>query len=127
MIILLNSQRAEAQYPRVLQDGSEDLENDHGSWPLQNIQMTNSLKMREYDFHFSWGGGSHKRGAWECRAAGRTHLAVARLRSAKTEQVYAMDPGGKDKADVSRKDLQPLSRPYGERAAARRPIGFFPP
>ena len=30
-----------------LQDGSGDLENNHGSWPLQNVQMANSLKMRE--------------------------------------------------------------------------------
>ena len=42
-----------------LQDGSNDLENNHGSWPLQNIQMANSLKMREYDFHLSFGSGSH--------------------------------------------------------------------
>ena len=42
-----------------LQDGSEDLENNHGSWPLQNIQMANSLKMREYDFHLSFGTGTH--------------------------------------------------------------------
>ncbi len=42
-----------------LQDGSEDLENDHGSWPLQNIQMANSLKMKDYDFHLAFGNGSH--------------------------------------------------------------------
>ncbi|MEO7652018.1 MAG: alpha/beta hydrolase-fold protein [Bryobacteraceae bacterium] len=30
-----------------LQDGSEDVENDHGSWPLQNIQMANSLKLKD--------------------------------------------------------------------------------
>ncbi len=42
-----------------LDDGSEDLENNHGSWPLQNIQLANSLKMRGYDFHFSFGGGTH--------------------------------------------------------------------
>ncbi len=42
-----------------LQDGSEDLENNHGSWPLQNIQLANSLKMRGYDFHLSWGNGTH--------------------------------------------------------------------
>lgn len=42
-----------------LQDGSGDLENDHGSWPLQNIQMANSLKMKGYDFHFSFGVGTH--------------------------------------------------------------------
>jgi enterochelin esterase-like enzyme len=42
-----------------LQDGSGDLENEHGSWPLQNIQMANSLKMRDYDYHLSWGTGTH--------------------------------------------------------------------
>jgi enterochelin esterase family protein len=42
-----------------LNDGSEDQETRPGSWPLQNIQMANSLKMREYDFHFSFGGGSN--------------------------------------------------------------------
>lgn len=42
-----------------LQDGSDDLENAHGSWPLQNIQMANSLKMMGYDYHLSWGNGTH--------------------------------------------------------------------
>lgn len=42
-----------------MSDGSEDLENEHGSWPLQNIQLANSLKMAGYDFHFSFQGGSH--------------------------------------------------------------------
>jgi enterochelin esterase family protein len=44
-----------------VQDGYNDLENEHGSWPLQNIQMANSLKMREYDFHFAFGNGTHTR------------------------------------------------------------------
>ena len=38
---------------------SDDLENTHGSWPLQNIQLANSLKMREYDFHFRFGMATH--------------------------------------------------------------------
>jgi enterochelin esterase family protein len=42
-----------------LQDGSEDLENRFGSWPLQNLQMANSLKMMDYDFHLSFGNGTH--------------------------------------------------------------------
>jgi enterochelin esterase family protein len=42
-----------------LNDGSEDQETPPGSWPLQNIQLANSLKLRGYDFHFSFGGGSH--------------------------------------------------------------------
>ena len=42
-----------------MNDGSEDQETRPGSWPLQNIQLANSLKMQGYDFHFSFGGGSH--------------------------------------------------------------------
>ncbi len=41
------------------QDGSEDMEAGSGSWPLQNIQMANSLKTKGYDFHFSFGTGTH--------------------------------------------------------------------
>ena len=40
-------------------DGSDDLENNHGSWPMQAIQMANSLKFREYDFHFRFGTAAH--------------------------------------------------------------------
>ncbi|MCX6627822.1 MAG: alpha/beta hydrolase-fold protein [Candidatus Solibacter sp.] len=42
-----------------MSDGADDLENDHGSWPMQNIQMANSLKLREYDFHFRFGTAAH--------------------------------------------------------------------
>ena len=42
-----------------MSDGSDDLENNHGSWPMQNIQMANSLKFREYDFHFRFGTAAH--------------------------------------------------------------------
>jgi enterochelin esterase family protein len=42
-----------------MSDGSDDLENNHGSWPMQNIQMANSLKLREYDFHFRFGTAAH--------------------------------------------------------------------
>lgn len=42
-----------------LEDGSYDLENAHGSWPLQNIQLANSLKMQGYDFKFSFGNAQH--------------------------------------------------------------------
>ena len=45
-----------------LQDGSGDLENNHGSWPLQNLAMANSLKMKDYDYHLSWGTGTHNGG-----------------------------------------------------------------
>ena len=42
-----------------MSDGTDDLENDHGSWPMQNIELANSLKMREYDFHFRFGLATH--------------------------------------------------------------------
>jgi enterochelin esterase family protein len=42
-----------------LSDGANDLENDHGSWPLQNIQMANSLKRMGYDFHFRFDEAAH--------------------------------------------------------------------
>jgi len=43
-----------------LQDGSNDAENEeYGSWPLANLRMANALKMKGYDFHFSFGKGTH--------------------------------------------------------------------
>jgi len=42
-----------------LQDGSEDLDLHYGNWPLNNIRMANALKAKEYDFHFSYGKGTH--------------------------------------------------------------------
>jgi enterochelin esterase family protein len=46
-----------------LQDGSEDQENDrYGSWPLANLRLANALKLKDYDFHFSFGKGTHNSG-----------------------------------------------------------------
>ncbi len=46
-----------------LQDGSEDLEQErYGSWPLANLRMANALKLKGYDFHFSFGKGTHNSG-----------------------------------------------------------------
>ena len=43
-----------------LQDGAEDQENPTaGSWPLSNIALANSLKIKRYDYHFSFGVGTH--------------------------------------------------------------------
>src|SRR5260370_35529532 len=42
-----------------MSDGADDLENSHGSWPMQNIQMANSLKLMDYDFHFRFGTAAH--------------------------------------------------------------------
>lgn len=42
-----------------LQDGSNDLDNLHGNWPLANQQMASSLKFKGYDYQFEFGDGGH--------------------------------------------------------------------
>src|SRR4029079_10286342 len=40
-----------------LQDGSADLDNLHGSWPLANQEMAAALKFAGYDYRFEFGDG----------------------------------------------------------------------
>jgi enterochelin esterase family protein len=42
-----------------LQDGSGDLDNQHGNWPLANQQMALALKYAKYDYQFVYGDGGH--------------------------------------------------------------------
>ncbi len=42
-----------------LQDGSNDLDNEHGNWPLGNQQMVQALRYKGYDLKFEYGGGAH--------------------------------------------------------------------
>jgi enterochelin esterase-like enzyme len=42
-----------------LQDGSHDLDNLHGSWPLANQQMAAALRFARYDYKFVFGDGGH--------------------------------------------------------------------
>lgn len=42
-----------------LQDGENDLDNLHGSWPLANRQMAASLEFAKYDYRFEFGDGGH--------------------------------------------------------------------
>jgi enterochelin esterase family protein len=42
-----------------LSDGADDQEAASGSWPLNNIQLANSLKLKGYDFHFRFGVSMH--------------------------------------------------------------------
>jgi enterochelin esterase-like enzyme len=42
-----------------LQDGSADLDNLHGLWPLSNKDMAAALKYAGYDFKFELGTGGH--------------------------------------------------------------------
>ena len=80
-----------------MSDGMDDLENEHGSWPMQNIQMANSLKLREYDFHFRFGTAAHG-GA---QAALDLPESLAWLwrdyDPTKTSQEFKIDPAEKEK------------------------------
>ncbi len=42
-----------------LQDGSNDLDNLHGNWPLANQEMAAALKFAGYDYRFEFGTGGH--------------------------------------------------------------------
>ncbi len=42
-----------------MQDGSNDLDNEHGSWPLANQTMATALRWKGYDYTFLFGQGFH--------------------------------------------------------------------
>ena len=42
-----------------MQDGSNDLNNEHGDWWLANLEMASALKFKGYEFKFEKGSGSH--------------------------------------------------------------------
>ncbi len=42
-----------------LQDGENDLDNEHGNWWLSNLQMEAALKFSGYDYKFVGGTGGH--------------------------------------------------------------------
>jgi enterochelin esterase-like enzyme len=80
-----------------LQDGSEDMENRQGSWPLQNIQMANALKIRDYDFHFVFGNGTHNHAQGESELPEEMQWLWRDYDPAKTEQTFEMEPAEKAK------------------------------
>ncbi|MBC8142738.1 MAG: esterase family protein [Armatimonadetes bacterium] len=42
-----------------LQDGSNDIDNQFGNWPLANQEMAAALKYAGYDYRFVYGQGNH--------------------------------------------------------------------
>jgi enterochelin esterase-like enzyme len=42
-----------------MQDGSNDLDNEHGNWWLANLEMESALKFKGYEFKFEKGSGTH--------------------------------------------------------------------
>jgi enterochelin esterase family protein len=81
-----------------LQDGSNDLENpNYGDWPMANIRMANSLKTREYDFHFSFGKGDHDSGHGAAQFPEEMMWLWRDYDAAKAEQQFTPDPAEKTK------------------------------
>lgn len=81
-----------------LQDGSNDLEEErYGSWPLANLRMANALKAKAYDFHLSFGKGTHNSGAGAAEFPEEMIWLWRDYDPAKTEQVYEMEPVEKSK------------------------------
>jgi enterochelin esterase family protein len=81
-----------------LQDGSNDQENDrYGSWPLANIRLANALKLKGYDFAFSFGEGTHNSGAGAAEFPAEMIWLWRDYEPSKTEQIYEIDPSEKSK------------------------------
>ena len=80
-----------------MSDGADDNESRAGSWPLQNIQLANSLKLQGYDFHFRSGEASHSpaQGALDMPEA--LAWMWREYDPAKTEQIYEMEPAERSK------------------------------
>jgi enterochelin esterase family protein len=79
-----------------MQDGADDLENRPGSLPMANIEMANSLKMQGYDYHFSFGVGTHNQAQGAAELPQSLTWLWRDYDPAKTTQEYAPDPSEKD-------------------------------
>ena len=80
-----------------LQDGSNDLDLRYGDWPLANLRLATALKLKDYDFHLSFGQGTHN----SAHGAAEFPEAMTWLwrdyDPAKTEQNYEMEPSERAK------------------------------
>ncbi len=80
-----------------LQDGSEDLDLRYGNWPLANLRMANALKAKEYDFHFSYGKGTHNSAQGAAEFPAEMMWLWRDYDPAKTSQTYEIEPSEKSK------------------------------
>ena len=47
-----------------LQDGAQDINNQHGSWPLANQELAAALSYAGYDFRFEYVSAAVSRRLW---------------------------------------------------------------
>jgi enterochelin esterase-like enzyme len=79
-----------------LQDGSRDMEFGpaqlkYGSWIAANLRMANALKLAGYDFHFSFGEGSHNGAQGAVELPEELVWLWRDYDPAKKEQIYEQD------------------------------------
>ncbi|HEY4363742.1 MAG TPA: alpha/beta hydrolase-fold protein [Bryobacteraceae bacterium] len=79
-----------------LQDGSNDLDNGAGNWPVANIGMADALKFKGYDYHFSFGVGEHNNGQGAAELPEALTWLWRDYDPAKTSQEFVQDPAEKD-------------------------------
>jgi len=81
-----------------LQDGAEDQENPRaGSWPLANIHLANSLKLKGYDYHLSFGSGNHNQNQGAAELPESLTWLWRDYDPSKTAQEFLQYPAEKDK------------------------------
>jgi len=80
-----------------LQDGSEDLDLRYGNWPLANLRLANALKLKDYDFHFSFGKGTHNSAQGAAEFPAEMIWLWRDYDPAKTSQTYEIEPSEKAK------------------------------
>jgi len=93
-----------------LQDGAEDLDLHYGKWPLANLRMANALKAQDYDFHFSYGMGTHNSAHGAAEFPAEMIWLWRDYDPSKTSQTYQIDPSEKSKpvfrVSVSNRDAE---------------------
>ena len=80
-----------------MQDGSEDLDLRYGNWPLANLRMANALKAQEYDFHFSFGKGTHNSAHGAAEFPAEMTWLWRDYDPTRTSQTYEIEPSEKSK------------------------------
>ena len=85
-----------------LQDGSRDQQygaapRNYGNWPAANLRMANALKLAGYDFHLSFGEGTHNSAQGAVELPEELTWLWAAYDPAKTAQQFEQDPDEKAK------------------------------
>ncbi len=80
-----------------LQDGSNDLDLRYGDWPLNNLRMANALHTKDYDFHFSFGKGTHNSAHGAAEFSAEMIWLWRDYDPARISQTFEIDPTEKSK------------------------------